>query len=78
MSKSWRRLSITIVLALVFICILLFAFSFVNSTPFTGQSVADEYNISVGQSIFEGESILGQKNPIEVPLISHFEYIVFC
>ena len=77
MSKSWRRLSLTIVLALVFICILLFAFSFVNSTPYTGQSIADEYNISVGQSIFEGESILGQKNPIEVPLISHFEYLTY-
>jgi hypothetical protein len=75
MSKSWRRLSITIVLALLFICILLFAFSFVNSTPYTGQSIADEYNISVGQSIFEGESILGQKDPIVLPLVSHFEYL---
>ncbi|MBR2557635.1 MAG: hypothetical protein IKE95_04615 [Methanobrevibacter sp.] len=74
MSK-WRSTSIKIVLALFFICVLLFAFSFVGSTPYTGQSVADTYGISVGQSIFEGDSVLGQNNPIEVPLISNAGFI---
>lgn len=76
MSKSLRKISITIILALLFICILFFALNFVNSTQYTGQTIADSYNISVGQSIFDGESILGQKDPVEVPLISHFEFLL--
>jgi len=74
--KSWRRTSVIIFLALVFACILLFAFSFVNSAPYTGQSVADEYNISVGQSMFEGDSILGVNKTVEVPLLSNFGFII--
>ena len=41
MSKSWRSKSITIFLVLFSVSILLFAFTFVNSTPYTGQSIAD-------------------------------------
>lgn len=74
--KSWRRTSVIIFLALVFACILLFAFSFVNSAPYTGQSVAEEYNISVGQSMFEGDSILGVNKTVEVPLLSNFGFII--
>lgn len=73
--KSWRRTSVTIFLALLFACILLFAFSFVNSTPYTGQTIADEYNVSVGQSIFNGQSIMGVNKTIEVPLLNHFGFI---
>lgn len=73
--KSWRRTSLLIFLAILFACILLFAFSFVNSAPYTGQTVADEYNISVGQSMFEGQSILGVNKTIEVPLLSNFGFI---
>ena len=73
--KSWRRTSVTIFLALFLACVLLFAFSFVSSTSYTGQSVADEYNISVGQSIFEGQSIVGINKTIEVPLLNNFGFI---
>ena len=73
--RSWRKTSVKIFLGLLFACILLFAFSFVNSTPYTGQSVADTYNISVGQSIFDGDSILGQNKTIEVPLIGNFGFL---
>ena len=65
MSRSWRGKSVIIFLAL------LFAFTFVNSTPYTGQSIAETYNLSVGQSIFEGNSVLGQGDPIELPLLSN-------
>ncbi|WP_407376250.1 hypothetical protein [Methanobrevibacter sp.] len=73
--KSWRRTSFVIFLVLIFACIFLLAFSFVSSTPVNGQSVADEYNITVGQSIFEGQSLLGQNKTIEVPLLSHLGYL---
>ena len=75
MSRSWRKLSVTIVLALIFICGVLFVLNSVNSTPYTGQSVAETYNISVGQSIFNGESVLALTNPIEVPIISNLGFI---
>jgi hypothetical protein len=73
--RSWRRTSVVIFLALLFACILLFAFSFVNSAPYTGQSVADTYNISVGQSIFDGDSIIGQNKTVEVPLLNNFGFL---
>ena len=73
--KRWRRKSFIIFLALICACILLFAFSSVNSTPYTGHSVADTYNISVGQSIFEGDSILSHNRTIEVPLLSNFGFL---
>ena len=73
--RSWRRTSLVIFLALLFACILLFAFSFVSSTPYTGQTVADTYNISVGQSMFEGDSILGHNRTIEVPLFNNFVFL---
>ncbi|MEE0901079.1 MAG: hypothetical protein UIB31_00995, partial [Methanobrevibacter sp.] len=73
--KSWRRTSLVIFLALLFACILLFAFSFVSSTPYTGQTVADTYNISVGQSMFDGDSILGHNRTIQVPLLGNFGFL---
>ncbi|WP_405276578.1 hypothetical protein [Methanobrevibacter sp.] len=73
--RSWRRTSVVIFLALIFACILLFAFSFVNSAPSTGQTVADTYNISVGQSIFDGDSIVGQNKTVEVPLLNNFGFL---
>ncbi|WP_458403601.1 hypothetical protein [Methanobrevibacter sp.] len=73
--RSWRRTSFMIFLVLVFVCIFLLAFSFVNSTPINGQTVADEYNISVGQSIFDGQSIVGINKTIEVPLLGNFGFL---
>lgn len=75
MSKSWRSKSIKIFLGLFFVCVLLFAFSFVNSTPYTANSVADTYNITVGESLFKGDSILGSNDPIEVPFLSNMGFI---
>ena len=76
MSKSWRKISITIFIALIAVCILLFAFSFVNSTPYTGQSIAEDFDIPVGQSMFEGQSILNTGNPIELPIVSNFGFLL--
>ena len=75
MSKSWRNKSITIILVLFSVCVLLFAFTFVNSAPYTGQSIAETYNLSVGQSVFNGDSILGQNRTIELPFLSNVGFI---
>ena len=75
MSKDWRSKSIKIFLGLFFACVFLFAFTFVNSTPYTGHSVAETYNITVGESLFEGDSIMGVHDPIEVPFLSNIGFI---
>lgn len=71
MSSSWRKLSITIFVALIFLCILFMILGAVNSTQITAQSIVDDYNLPVGQSMFENDSILGQHDPIELPLLSN-------
>ena len=71
MSSKWRNTSVKIVLILFVICIMLFAFSFVNHTSFTGQSFAEAYNLPVGQSMFAGDSILDERPMVEVPLLSN-------
>lgn len=73
--RSWRKTSLMIFLVLLVACILLYAFSFVNSAPSTGQAVADTYNISIGQSLFDGDSILGHNRTIYVPLLNNFGFL---
>jgi hypothetical protein len=75
MSHEWRNTSIKIILALFFISLLLFAFSFVNHTSYTGESLAKAYNLPIGQSMFEGDSILGENQSIKVPLLSNVPFI---
>ncbi|WP_296857758.1 hypothetical protein [uncultured Methanobrevibacter sp.] len=75
MGKSWRKISVTIFFALVFLCILLVFFNSANSAPYTGQSVAEKYNISVGESIFNGNSILIQNDPIVVPTVTNLGFL---
>ena len=76
MIKSWRKISITIFVALIFLSVLLAIFSAVNSAPYTAQSIADDYQLPVGQSMFENQSILGQRSQIEVPFISYPGFIL--
>ena len=66
--SSWRRISVAIFIALIVI-------SSVNSTPLNAQQVSSEFNLPIGQSMFENDSIVGQNNPIEVPLLSNFGFI---
>ena len=75
MSKNWRRSSIIIFVVLLLICLFIVFSNSVNSTPYTGQSIAEDYNITVGQSVFEGDSIIGHRPPIEVPLVSNFGFL---
>ena len=75
MSTKWRNTSVKIVLILFVVCIMIFAFSFVNHTTYTGKSFAEAYNLPVGQSMFAGDSILDQREMIEVPLLSNPGFI---
>ena len=75
MSSKWRNTSVKIVLILFVVCIMIFAFSFVNHTTYTGKSFAEAYNLPVGQSMFAGDSILDQREMIEVPLLSNPGFI---
>ena len=75
MSK-WRSQSITILLVLIFACILLFAFSFVNPVSFTASEVVDYYEIEVGETITNDGSILHTNNSINVPILFKPAFIV--
>ena len=75
MSKNWRRVSIVIFVVLILISVLIFITSNANGSQYTGQSIAEDYNISVGESVFEGDSIIGHRPQIEVPLDSNFRFL---
>ena len=76
MSYKWRNTSVKIVLVLFVVCIMLFAFSFVNHTSYTGKSFAEAYDLPIGQSMFAGDSVLDDKPPVEVPLLSNPSFII--
>ena len=75
MSSGWRKISIAIFVALICLCAIIFALNAVNSTPYTAESIAKDYNLPIGQSMFENQSILSTSNPIEVPIISNFGFL---
>ncbi|WP_295588825.1 hypothetical protein [uncultured Methanobrevibacter sp.] len=75
MSRSWRKISITIFVALIVLSALFMVFNAVNSTPYTAQSVTEDYNLPIGQSMFENQSILGQRSQIELPLLSNAGFL---
>lgn len=76
MSYKWRNTSVKIVLVLFVVCIMLFAFSFVNHTSYTGKSFAEAYDLPIGQSMFAGDSVMDDKPPVEVPLLSNPYFMV--
>ena len=75
MSSGWRKISITIFIALIVLCALFVVFNAVNSAPYTAQSVTEDYDLPIGQSMFENQSILGQRDQIEVPLLSNLGFL---
>ena len=74
MSSGWRKISITIFVALIVLCAFC-VFNAINSAPYTAQSITEDYNLPIGQSMFENQSILGQRDPIEVPLLSNIGFL---
>ncbi|MDO5849224.1 MAG: hypothetical protein Q4P18_06795 [Methanobrevibacter sp.] len=75
--SNWRDTSVKIILVLFCVSILLFAFSFVNHPTFSGKTLAEAYGFPIGQSVYEGDSILGADGEVmEVPLISNFNFLI--
>ncbi|WP_458454485.1 hypothetical protein [Methanobrevibacter sp.] len=74
MSSSWRKISIVIFIALIVLC-LFFAITSASTTNYTAASVAEEYNLPIGQSMFENQSIVGTTYPVEVPLIANVGFL---
>ncbi len=74
MSKGWRKISLVIFVVLIVLC-LFFAFTSVSTTHYTAQSVAEEYNLPIGQSMFENQSIVGTSDPVDVPLVSNVAFL---
>ena len=70
MSKGWRKISITILIVLILLCLFIGVTSSIT-TNYTAESVTKEYNLPIGQSMFENQSIVGTTEPIQVPLVSN-------
>ena len=75
MSNGWRKISIAILIVLIFLSIFIAVSSSV-ATNYTAESVTNEYNLPIGQSMFENQSIVGTTEPIEVPLISNAGFLL--
>lgn len=73
MSRSWRKISIVIIIALIVLCAFLAIFNSTNE--YTAQSIVENYNVPVGQSMFENQSIVGTTDPVEVPLVSNMGFL---
>lgn len=74
MSSGWRKISIVILIALLCLCEF-FAVISASTTSYTAQSVVEDYNIPVGQSMFENQSIVGTSENIEVPIVSNLGFL---
>lgn len=74
MSSGWRKISITIFIALLLLSILFCVLGSTNAS-YSAQSVADDYNIPIGQSMFENQSIVSTTDPVGVPFISNLGFV---
>lgn len=74
MSKGWRKISTVIFIALLALCIFFAVFNSASGS-YTAESVAKAYNLPIGQSMFENQSIVGTTEPVEVPLITNFGFL---
>ena len=75
MSKGWRKISITILIVLILLCLFIGVTSSIT-THYTAESVTNEYNLPIGQSMFENQSIVGTTEPIQVPLVSNAGFLL--
>ena len=72
--SSWRKISIAILIALLALCLFI-AVVGSASNHYTAESVATDYNLPIGQSMFENQSIVGTTDPVVVPLASHTGFL---
>ena len=72
--SSWRKISIAILIALLALCVFI-AVVGSASNHYTAESVATDYYLPIGQSMFENQSIVGTTAPVVVPLASHIGFL---
>ena len=72
--SSWRKISIVILIALLALCVFIAIIS-ASTTSYTAESVAENYHIPIGQSMFENQSIVGTSENVEVPLVSNVGFL---
>ena len=72
--SSWRKISIVILIALLALCVFI-AITSASTTSYSAESVAKDYNIPIGQSMFENQSIVGTSENVEVPLVAHVGFL---
>ena len=72
--SSWRKISIVILIALLALCVFI-AITSASTTSYTAESVAENYHIPIGQSMFENQSIVGTSENVEVPLVSNVGFL---
>ena len=72
--SSWRKISIVILIALLALCVFI-AITSATTTSYTAESVAENYHIPIGQSMFENQSIVGTSDNVEVPLVSNVGFL---
>ena len=72
--SSWRKISIVILIALLALCAFL-AITSASTTSYSAESVAKDYNIPIGQSMFENQSIVGTSENVEVPLVANVGFL---
>ena len=75
MSIGWRKISLTILIVLIFLSIFV-AVTSSATTNYTAESVTNEYNLPIGQSMFENQSIVGTTEPVEVPFVSNSGFLL--
>ncbi|MCF0226517.1 MAG: hypothetical protein HUK28_04275 [Methanobrevibacter sp.] len=77
MNHKWRETSLKIIVILICIVILLFAYSFVIHNSITGKQMAETYNFPIGKSVYAGDSILGVDGEVmKVPLITNLNFLL--
>lgn len=74
MSQGWRKISIAIFVALIALCLFIAVFNSASAS-YTAESVVNDYNLPIGQSMFENQSITGTSNPVDVPLVTNFAFL---
>ena len=75
MRNGLRKISITIFVVLIFLCVFV-AVTSSATTTYTAEAVTNEYNLPIGQSMFENQSIVGTTEPVEVPLVSNPTFLL--
>lgn len=75
MGRKWRNQSQIILLSLFFICVLLFAFSFLGTNQLSADEVLSDSGIAIGDTVTPGHSILKDNKTLLVPILGNIGFL---